>query len=131
MKTNDFLTQLVSCTGLAALSAWALHQIESLAPYSDLSLLSGGGFVVFSLALFWAARRAAADPDERLFVRLFWLATALKMILCVLLVLWYSKTHQPNTPLFVLPFFAVYAIFTGFEVHFLGKLSKTQREDGG
>ena len=125
MTTRTFLWQLLWVSLLAVLLVFGLHQITVLTPYSALSWISIAGFVGFSLLLFGMGTKGAKSSNNHLFVQLFLVATLLKMLLCILLIWWYFKSWQPQTHLFVIPFFVIYSIYTSFEVYFLGKLAKS------
>ncbi|WP_116106655.1 hypothetical protein [Lewinella sp. IMCC34191] len=123
MLTSRFLTQLAGITGLAvlglALSHWLLP-IGYALPFSIITLVL---FLGICVALFFLGRRSAGAENRMLFSNVFLAATIAKMFLCGMLVVGYVILAEPTSKLFIVPFFWLYLVYTGFEVYFLMKLS--------
>ena len=123
MPTSRFLYLLggVSLLALAglALCHWLLP-IDYALPFSVLTLLL---FLGITVALFFVGRRSAGAKNRMLFGNVFLAATIAKMFLCGMLVVGYVILGEPTSKLFIVPFFWLYLVYTGFEVYFLMKLS--------
>ena len=109
---------LLAVAGLA-LCHWLLD-IDYALPFSLLTLAL---FLGVSVAIFFLGRRSAGAKNRMLFGNVFLAATIAKMFLCGMLVVGYVLLGEPGSKLFILPFFWLYLVFTGFEVYFLMKLS--------
>ena len=123
MPTSRFLYWLggVSLLALAglALCHWLLP-IDYALPFSVLTLVL---FLLVSVGLFFVGRRSAGAKNRLLFGNVFLAATIAKMFLCGMLVVGYVILGEPASKLFIVPFFWLYLVYTGFEVYFLMKLS--------
>ena len=124
MLTSRFLSLLGIVTVLAVagltLSHWLLP-IGYALPFSVLTLLL---FLVVCTVLFFLGRRSAGAANRMLFSNVFLAATIAKMFLCGMLVVGYVILGEPESKLFIIPFFWLYLVYTGFEVYFLMKLSR-------
>ena len=126
MSLSAFLKQLTLISLLSAIGLYFVHQIPILAPHSALSWGSLGFFVALSLVMFFVGRKAAVSQNKNDFTNVFLLFLMAKLFSCAILVIVYLKTVEPQTKLFVLPFFGLYIIYTVFEVYFLSKLGRMQ-----
>ncbi len=123
MLTSRFLALLGGMTFLAILGLSLCHwllPIDYALPFSVLTLAL---FLVISIAIFFLGRRSAGAENRMLFSNVFLAATMAKMFLCGMLVVGYVILAQPESKLFIVPFFWLYLVYTGFEVYFLMKLS--------
>ena len=78
-------------------------------------------FIVITLSFHFISMNAAKGRPQN-FIRFYMGATALKMFLCVLIVLVYIFKDKPTATPFALGFFAQYFLFSIFEVTSLLKL---------
>ncbi|MCP9236607.1 hypothetical protein [Lewinella sp. JB7] len=123
MQTSRFLVLLAAVTGLAVLGLAVCHFLLSI----DYALAFSVGtlllFVFICVGLFFVGRRSAGAKNKMLFSNVFMGATMVKMLLCGMLVVTYALLGQPPSKLFIVPFFWLYLVYTGFEVYFLMKIS--------
>ncbi|MBB4078720.1 hypothetical protein GGR28_001333 [Lewinella aquimaris] len=123
MQTSRFLVLLAAVSGLAALGLATAHLLLSIdyaLPFSVGTMLL---FVLICVGLFFLGRRSAGAENKHLFSNVFMGATMVKMLLCGMLVVTYVLLGAPPNKLFIVPFFWLYIVYTGFEVYFLMKLS--------
>ncbi|WP_116125659.1 hypothetical protein [Lewinella sp. IMCC34183] len=123
MHTSRFFLLLAGVTLLAvagvALSHWLLP-IGYALPFSVATLLL---FLFLCTVIFFLGRRSAGAANRMLFSNVFLAATMAKMFLCGILVVGYVILGEPESKLFIVPFFWLYLVYTGFEVYFLMKVS--------
>ena len=124
MEQRQFFLQLLITTVIAALVLWGLHQVPRLAPYWLLSTLSLGGFMLLSIVMYYAGRKAAYSSNKHDFTNIIMGFTMGKMALSFMLIFAYLKLAEPTDKIFILPFFAIYLIYTIFETYFMMKLSR-------
>ncbi|PPK88661.1 hypothetical protein CLV84_1631 [Neolewinella xylanilytica] len=123
METSRFFVLLAGTTLLAVLGIGLCHwlmDINYAIPFTVVTLVLLLGVCV---ALFFLGRRSAGAENRMLFSNVFLAGTMAKMFLCGMLVVGYVIVAEPSSKLFILPFFWLYFVFTGFEVYFLMKLS--------
>ena len=105
---------------LAGLQAW----VPKLEAFSTFTIISVAVFsAVVGLAYVVGSRVARSNSKGR-FVQLIMFLVLIKMMICILLVVFHVKLNEPSNKLFVLPFLLVYLIFTIFEVITLEKLAR-------
>jgi len=125
MTNQTFFLQLGAVTLLTAAALWGLFQVPSLAPYQILGWVSLGGFVLISMLMFFTGRSSAQSDNKNTFTSTVLGFTAGKMMLAIMIVFAYIKLAEPADRFFVIPFFAVYFLFTAFETYFMMKLGRT------
>ena len=69
------------------------------------------------------------NDNKNTFIGLMYAYMGGKMFLSVVLIMLYYFYVEPETKLFILPFFVVYLIFTIFESYFLMKLNENSGKD--
>jgi len=124
MNFKSFLQQLLILTAASTVAAYFVHQIPILQDHKWLSWGSIIYFVLLSLMMFFVGRKAALSDNKNDFTNAFLLFLMVKLFSCAILVIIYLKTMEPQTKLFVLPFFGLYIVYTSFEVYFLSKLGR-------
>ena len=111
----------------------ALAALESSgiawASYSGLSWAMWAFYTAFSVLLYEFGRRTNQHSDKQLFGHFFLLSTGAKLIISLAIVGLYVRRYNPSDKLFILPFFAIYLIYTGFELYFMNKLAKPNEEN--
>lgn len=127
METSTFFKQLIYVSLPSAIAVYAVHQIPVLQPHQLLGWLSLLFFILLCTFMFFTGRAAALSQNKNAFTNAFLGFLMLKLFLCGGLMIGYLKLTEPDTKLFVLPFFGLYIIYTTFEVLFLIKLGKLQR----
>ncbi|MCP4440028.1 MAG: hypothetical protein GY810_13870 [Aureispira sp.] len=129
MTPHKFLIQLSIISGLVALVLMVFHTYAIFAPHQSLSWISWGFFILFSLGVFLVGTKGAKSSNQHLFGQIFLVATGLKMLVSVTIILIYFLKNKPEDQYFILPFFAIYLVYTSFEVFFMTKLGKTESMD--
>lgn len=126
MSDQKFMGRLSLLTFGVAITIASLHFLPSLAPYQDLGWLSMAVFTILCLLMYRFGKAAIQHENKSRFTLLFMSFTGLKMFLAVLLIGIYYKVDMPSSKLFIVPFFAIYAVYTVFEVWFMTRLAKLQ-----
>ncbi|MCO6488839.1 MAG: hypothetical protein J5I98_10495 [Phaeodactylibacter sp.] len=124
MDQRSFFIQLGLLSLGAAILLFFLNRLPQLQAYSTLSWISLAAFVGLSILMYLAGRRAAESDNKNDFTNAVLGFTAGKMFLAILVLLGYSQLAQPPDKLFIIPFFAVYLIYTIFETYFMMKLGR-------
>lgn len=127
MQPTTFFKQLAIITAPTAVAVYFVHQIPILHPHRLLGWLSLLFFVLISIFMFFAGRAAALSKNKNAFTNAFLGFLMLKLFLCGGIMIGYLKLAEPDTKLFVLPFFGLYIIYTTFEVIYLISLGKLQQ----
>lgn len=126
MNEKQFFTQLLGVTLLTALlNMGLLWTNDVFRKYEDLAWFSLGFFYVFNILMYVLAKILVRSSNKFAFSHLIMSSMMLKMMLSVVIVMQYRKMMQPDTHLFVLPFFLIYFISTIFETYFMVKVAKT------
>ncbi len=112
----------VLLVGLANLSAF----VEEYMPFYQVSTAT---LALICAILFEGGKRTSEHPNRQLFGQFFLLSIGIKMMLTLVVFMIYIRQYPPTTTLFVLPFFGLYALYTGFEVYFLTVLGKTNVDE--
>ena len=124
MTPRQFYLQLIFVSAGTAVLLFFVNQLPSFHAYAFLSWLSVLFFILLSLLMYYAGRRAARSSNKHQFTNTIMAFTMGKMMICILLILGYLKLAEPATKLFVLPFFGVYLIYTIFETYFMTRLGR-------
>lgn len=124
MSQGTFFRQLIILSAIAAVAVYLVHRIPILAPHSLLSWGTLAFFALLCVGMFYIGRKTALSENKNDFTNAFLLFLMVKLFASALLVIIYLKTVEPQTKLFVLPFFGLYLIYTVFEVIFLSKLGR-------
>ena len=123
MNHRKFFTQL----SFVSLGIIALIFLFNLIPvFQAFQLLSWVSFLFFlllSVLMYFIGYYAANSSDKNSFLQIVMATTFFKMVLCLAIIIIYAKFAQPESKLFILPFLAIYIIFTVFETYFMMKLS--------
>ena len=90
------------------------------------------GFILMSIAVmllvcvmvFVAARIIARNPKGAAYIRLVMVAVFLKILVCLALIIGYTKGFSPADHTFVWPFLMIYITSTIYEVIFLDRTAK-------
>lgn len=124
MNNKQFIISLLLVTFIVTLIVHLMSYVASLADYLHLGTMSIMLFSSICVVMYVFASRSAKKDQRVAFINIFMLSTLLKMLFSVILIAIYYKTQLPNSKLFIVPFFVVYAIYTIFEVWFMSKLTK-------
>lgn len=124
MSQRQFFIQLGILSLGATILLFFLNRLAQLQPYSILSWISLAAFMALSALMYLAGRRAALSDNKNDFTNAILGFTMGKMFLAILVVFGYSQLARPPDKLFIIPFFAVYLIYTIFETYFMMKLGR-------
>ena len=124
MTNQQFFIQLTIITALTAAALFGLFQVESLTPYQLLGWISLGGFVLFTIFMYYVARSSALSSNKNTFTNAILGFTMGKMMIALMIIFAYLFLAKPPNNLFIIPFFLVYVFFTGFETYFMMKLGR-------
>lgn len=113
---------LVALAGLASVSAF----VEEYLLFYQVSVAT---LAFICVLLFEGGKRTSEHPNRQLFGQFFLLSIGIKMMLTLVVLMIYIRQFPPTTTLFALPFFGLYALYTGFEIYFLTILGKTEVEE--
>lgn len=124
MNHKRYIGKLSALTALLLLVSYLINsKYPEFVPW-DFMLLTILLFFILSVTVFYFGAKAAMSKDANAFTRLIMLLTFGKLFLSVALVVAWLKLKAPDSMLFVVPFFAVYIIYTIFETNTLTHLSK-------
>lgn len=123
MTVRQFASQLTIVTIFVGVVLWLLSTFAVFGNHQQLSWMSLALFVVISIAMFFSGRWGVENDNKNTFIGLMYLYMGGKMILSIMLITLYYYYFEPETKLFILPFFLVYFIYTIFESYFLMKLN--------
>lgn len=124
MTQAEFLKKLLLTTALVAFAILLLEFIPGMAAFRLFAWVCCLLFVLLSVLIFIVARPAATDPNKNKFTNVVIGAVMGKLALSMAIILAYFYGLQPESRLFIAPFFIVYLGFTIFELHFLMRLGK-------
>ena len=124
MNQKRYMGRLSVLTAVLLLISYlANSKFPEIVPW-DFTLITISMFFFMSTAVFYLGVNAAMSKDSNAFTRVIMLFTFGKLFLSALLVVGWLKLKAPESMLFVVPFFAVYIIYTIFETNTLTHLSK-------
>lgn len=124
MTLKKFWQSLGGLSLLALLLTAGLHAFPKLSAHWPLSALSILLFTGLSILIFFLGKRAATATNKHLFTNLVMGFTLVKMLFSGFIVVAYTLLAEPENKLFVLPFFLIYSLYTGFEVYVMVKLAR-------
>ncbi len=127
MTKRSFFNQLGGLSVGIALLLIILNFIPQIQADISVSWISWLFFIVFTIAVFYVAQKAALSANPHTFTTVIMGVVIGKMFFSVLIILLYVKLMNPETRYFLLPFFAIYFSFTIFELYFMTKLGKMKR----
>lgn len=124
MTTALFQKQLGILSLVVIAILVATHQIVIFGNHQILSWISCTFFISFCLILYSVGNKASQSDNKHLFGQVFLVGSFFKMLLSVFIIIGYAIVQKPSDLVFVFPFFAIYTIFTAYEVYFMTKLAK-------
>ena len=128
MTPSKFYKQLGLITAGTVAILILLHSYTVFGETQVFSWLSLGFFFSLSLLMYLMGRKSAVSSDKNAFTTLIMVFIFSKMLLSVLIVVVYVKTAEPQSKLFVVPFFLVYLIYTIFETNTLMIVGRTKMD---
>lgn len=123
MSVREFTAQLFLVTLFVGIVLWLLSFLPIFHAHQQLSWLSLLLFFVISIVMYFTGRWGVNNENKNTFIGLMYAYMGGKMFLSIVLIMLYYFYVEPETKLFILPFFVVYFIFTIFESYFLMKLN--------
>lgn len=129
MSVRQFTVQLLLVTLFVGVVLWLLSSLPIFETHQQLSWLSLILFFIISIVMYFTGRWGVNNDNKNTFIGLMYAYMGGKMFLSVVLIMMYYFYVEPNTKLFILPFFVVYLIFTIFESYFLMKLNDNSGEE--
>lgn len=123
MSVRQFMIQLLFVTLFVGVVLWLLSSLPVFKAHQQLSWLSLILFFIISVIMYFTGRWGVNNDNKNTFIGLMYAYMGGKMFLSVVLIILYYFYVEPDTKLFILPFFVVYLIFTVFESYFLMKLN--------
>ena len=124
MPQQSFFIQLALVSaGTAGLLLW-INTFPQFSPHSSLNWSSLILFILLSLMMYFVGRKAALSENKNTFTNTVLLFTMAKLFLTIIIIYVYNEMVKPESRLFILPFFAIYIIFTIFETYFMIRLGK-------
>lgn len=124
MSRQNFFKQLGVLSIALILLLFLLHAFTAFKAFQVLSWLSLGLFILLSIGMYFGGYQAAMSDNKHTFTNAVLGFTIGKMVLSVIVILTYNELAQPESKLFLIPFFVIYVIFTVFETYFMMKLGK-------
>ena len=123
MNHRKFFTQLSFVSLGIVVVIFLFNLIPAFQVFQLLSWISFFFFLALSVLMYFIGYFAANSSDKNSFLQIVMASTFFKMVLCLAIIISYAKIAEPESKLFVIPFLAIYIIFTIFETYFMMKLS--------
>ena len=127
MNVQQFTSQLLLVTFFVGVLLWLLSLLPVFEVHQQLSWLSLILFFLISIIMYFTGRWGINNENKNTFIGLMYAYMGGKMFLSTILIILYYYYAEPDTKLFILPFFVVYLIFTVFESYFLMKLNESSK----
>lgn len=125
MSLRQFLTGVCLTTlGQVILNGILMLAFPALRGHMGFVLTSMATLLLFCMMLFLVARVAAGSPKGSAFIQLIMVAVFLKILLCLALIIGYTKGFSPPDHTFVWPFLIIYITSTIYEVIFLERTAR-------
>lgn len=130
MTAKAFFLQLALVTLIAAATAYGINTFPQFADVQPIAWISLGIFVLLSVVMYYAGRKAAFSDNKHDFTNVSLGITISKIFIAILFILGYNQLMQPDSRFFIIPFFLMYLIYTIFETYIMMKLGRlnTQAE---
>ena len=126
MSSKSFFINLSVTTVFAAAFVYGVSFFPAIEPYKLLGWGSLIFFILWSVLMYIISRKAARHENKNVFTNAILGFTFAKLFISAGIVYAYFRMTEPESRLFLIPFFGVYLIYTIFETQFMMKLGKTQ-----
>lgn len=123
-RHKKFIQQLGICLILVIAMIQFLNTSPLFKPHQPLYWFSLFVFVLISVMAYLFGIRTFNSQNKYDFSNLFIIITISKLLIFLITFVLYQILAEPQNKLFILPFFAIYLIFTIFEVYLLSKIGK-------
>lgn len=124
MTVKAFYLQLAIVTLIAAATAFGINTFPQFADVQPIAWISLGIFVLLSVVMYYAGRKAAFSDNKHDFTNVSLGVTIGKIFIAILFILGYNQLMQPDSRFFIIPFFLMYLIYTIFETYIMMKLGR-------
>ncbi|KGE89386.1 MAG: hypothetical protein ACE362_18430 [Phaeodactylibacter xiamenensis] len=124
MTAKAFYLQLALVTLIAAATAFGINTFPQFADVQPIAWISLGIFVLLSVVMYYAGRKAAFSDNKHDFTNVSLGVTIGKIFIAILFILGYNQLMQPDSRFFIIPFFLMYLIYTIFETYIMMKLGR-------
>lgn len=125
MSPRNFLIGLGMTTliqvAVSLLLVWIIVPLKAHLGFIASTILA---LLFFCVMMYVAARILANSKLTRLYIQLIMIAVFLKMLLCLALIVGYTKEFAPPDNSFIWPFLVIYLSSTIYEVIFLEKVGR-------
>lgn len=123
MKSRHFFSGLIITSIIAAAMIFATKYWPLVANYQDIGWISIVFFILWSAVMFFSIYKKD-NSKSNTFINAVMVFTMGKLMLSAILIIVYFKVTNPPSKIFIVPFFAVYLVYTIFETRFMMKLGK-------
>ncbi|TXB63033.1 hypothetical protein [Phaeodactylibacter luteus] len=127
MNVRTFLIQLALVSAASAGLVFWMNSWPRFASHAVVGWASLGVFVLISLGMYYAGRKAAVSENKHDFTNVALGVTVGKLFFAIGFILGYNYLAQPDDRQFIIPFFSVYLIYTIFETYVMMKLGQTDQ----
>lgn len=124
MTHRSFFIQLALVTALSAAGLWGLLRMPQLAGFEWFGWGCLSFFALLTIAMFYTGYNAAHSSNKNDFTNVAMGFSGGKIFLSAMIILIYVELAAPASKFFILPFFALYLVYTVFEVYFMMKLGR-------
>ncbi len=122
MENQTFYKQFAIVNGIAGMMVLGIYFIPKLSQHLVLGIFTMIFFALFVLASFILGKKSAASENKNDFTRLIISLIFAKFGLCILAVVAFDKIMVPTDNLYLIPFFALYLLYSFFEFKVLSLL---------
>ena len=127
MNSGKFYSQLALVSVVMLGVLFGMKFIKPLAPYFWLSIFIWAFFIFYSVLMYVVGSLSLKNENQKSFTSLVIGFTFGKMLLAVLIIIVYSQGYNPESQLYVVPFFLIYIVYTIFETSFMMRLGNPKK----
>ncbi|MEZ5058490.1 MAG: hypothetical protein R2879_15765 [Saprospiraceae bacterium] len=127
MNSGKFYSQLALVSVVMLSVLFGMKFIKPLAPYFWLSIFIWAFFIFYSVLMYIVGSLSLKNENQKSFTSLVIGFTFGKMLLAVLIIVVYSQGYNPESQLYVVPFFLIYIVYTIFETSFMMRLGNPKK----
>lgn len=122
MSGKEFVIKFGVFTIVCLLLILISHLGSSLSTFTTFSLSTLLLYIVLTIVMYILVKRAKLNADPSSYTSLLLSFHWVRIFSSLIFVLTYIKFFIPKSNLFLLPFFAIYILFTIFEVYMITKM---------
>ncbi len=124
--SKRFIIECSVLTGISVVLILLLNAVPALATSQDLSWSSLIFFLILTVLIYVLGIRAARSSNPNGLTQLILAVVMIKLVSCAGIIIAYQELANPSSNLFVVPFLALYLIFTVYEVIVLNRLNRIE-----